>query len=131
MGAASIHPPRGSITVSQHPANLALRFLLELIALWGMGAGGWSVARPPALGLALPLLAAALWGVLRVPGDPGDAPVAVPGGARLLLEALFFAAGVWGFARSGWPLGAAGFGAVVLVHYAFSLDRVARLLGRR
>jgi hypothetical protein len=43
------------------------------------------------LGIGLPLLAMALWGTFRVPGDPGDAPVA----ARLALELVEFGAATW------------------------------------
>ncbi|MEX2373053.1 MAG: DUF2568 domain-containing protein, partial [Dehalococcoidia bacterium] len=74
--------------------NLGLRFLLELAALAGLGLAGWRLAPAPwnwLAVIALPVLAAALWGVFNVPGDPsrsGSAPVIVPGGLRLAVEFL-------------------------------------------
>lgn len=119
--------------MSSHPVNLAVRFLLELsilaaLAYWGWTEHGgvwrfvWAVM--------LPLAAAGLWGTFRVPGDPGDAPVPVPGGVRLLLELALFGAEVALLAAAGRPGWAVGLGAVIVVHYAVSYDRVAWLLSR-
>jgi hypothetical protein len=55
-----------------HPVNLAIRFILELAALVAMGVWGWlqvdGVLRF-VVALAVPIAAAALWGVFAVPGD--------------------------------------------------------------
>lgn len=90
--------------MANHPLNLGLRFLLELLALFAMGYWGWAQH----LGLArffwmigLPLVAAVLWGTLRVPGHPGPAPVAVSGPLRLFLEAVFFGVATWVLFASG------------------------------
>jgi hypothetical protein len=119
--------------MGNHPINLALRFLLELVALFALGYWGWTqhagVARI-LWTIGLPLVAAALWGTFRVPDDPGKAPVPVPGLVRLLLEGLFFGAATWAFYaadRGSWGL---IFGAIVLVHYAVSYDRILWLLQR-
>jgi hypothetical protein len=60
-----------------HPINLALRFLLELAALYFIGRWGWvqydGIWRY-ILAIGLPLVAATIWGVFRVPDD-GGAPV--------------------------------------------------------
>jgi hypothetical protein len=69
-----------------------------------------------------------LWGVFRVPNDPGPAPVAIPGILRLVLELVYFALAVWalydlGAIQLSWILGI-----VVAVHYAISYDRVIRLI---
>lgn len=120
--------------MTNHPLNLALRFLLELIGLFALGYWGWtqhSGAVRWLWMLGLPLLAAALWGVFRVPGDPGAAPVAVPGIVRLLLEAAYFGAAVWALYASGRATWAYALAAVVLIHYAISYDRTARMLGLR
>ncbi len=120
--------------MSKHPANLLLRFLLELAALAGMGVWGWTTqegAWRPILGLGVPLIAAVLWGVFRVPGDPKEAPVAVRGWVRLLLEALFFAGGVGLLVAAGQPVAAGVLGALVLLHYLASYDRVRWLLSQR
>ena len=79
----------------------------------------------------LPLLAAIAWGVFRVPNDPGNAPVAVPGPVRLLIEAAVFGGATWCLYDAGRPALAATFGVVVLLHYIAAYDRVGRMLRRR
>ena len=84
--------------MANHPLNLGIRFLLELCTLaigsmWGWQRGdGWT---KPALAIGIPLLIALLWGTFRVPGDPGKAPVAIPGALRLVLECAVFGFAVW------------------------------------
>jgi hypothetical protein len=80
------------------------------------------------LAIGIPLIAAALWGTFRVDNDPKKAPVAVPGVVRLLLEIVFFAAGVGLLAAANQTTAAAVFGLVVLFHYLISYDRVLWLL---
>lgn len=121
--------------MSQNPLNLAVRFLLEILALFALGA--WARAQfPGALGFVLmvliPLLAATAWGVFNVKGDPsrsGKAPVPVPGAVRLLLELAFFGSATFALFHLnptyGWI-----FGTVTLVHYALSYDRIVWLLKR-
>jgi hypothetical protein len=119
--------------LSANPINLALRFLLELAALLAMGAWGWRQGEGVVrfiLAFGVPLLAAAVWGVFRVPNDPGKAPVVVPGVLRLALELAYFAFAVWalfdiGAQAWGWALGV-----IVVLHYLVSYDRVGRLLGQ-
>ena len=72
-----------------HPANLALRFFLEIAALSGFGAMIWHLFsgwwRPFLLAVVLGGLMA-VWGVFAVPDDPsrsGNAPVPIPGLLRL------------------------------------------------
>jgi hypothetical protein len=117
--------------VSQHPVNLALRFLLELAAWAAMGYWGWArhagVLRF-VLTIGLPLLAMVLWGTFRVPDDPGRAPVPVPGWVRLLLEGANFGLAVWLTIDAGRVALGIAFGAVLLAHYAVSYDRVRWLL---
>jgi hypothetical protein len=119
----------------QH-ANLLLRFLLELCALGGMGALGFQLARGTlryALALLVPVLAAALWGIFAVPGDPsrsGSAPVAVPGWLRLALEAAFFSLGAYGYVVSGARSIAIALACATVLHYAFSIERLRWLLQR-
>jgi hypothetical protein len=121
--------------MSQNPFNLALRFLLEIIALVAIGA--WAKTQfSGALGFVLmivfPLLAAVIWGTFNVKGDPsrsGNAPVPVPGIVRLLLElAVLGSATVALFSINptyGWI-----FGFVTLAHYVLSYDRITWLLKR-
>ncbi|HSO28232.1 MAG TPA: YrdB family protein [Anaerolineales bacterium] len=117
--------------MANHPLNLALRFLLELAGLFAYGYWGWTQHQGWARwawAVGLPVAAALAWGVFRVPGDPGNAPVAAPGWARLLLEVLFFGGAVWALYASGRVLWAASFAVVVLAHYAVSYDRILWLL---
>jgi hypothetical protein len=117
--------------MANNPLNLALRFVLELVALGGLallgstlGDDGWELL--PAIGL--PIAAAAAWGILRVPDDPGPAPVAVPGPVRLALEVVVFGGGVVGFGVAGHTTLALVVGVVMAGHYIVSYDRVLRLL---
>lgn len=120
--------------MGSNPINLALRFLLELIALFALGRWGWMQSDGWlrfVLILGIPVLAALLWGTFAVPGDPsrsGKAPVPVPGVVRLLLELTFFALAATALfatqaATVGWILGVA-----VGLHYALSYDRIRWLL---
>ena len=113
-------------------ANLVFRFLLELSALaatgwWGFGQGGWWAA------IAFPVGLAVVWGVFNVPGDPsrsGKAPVVVPGVLRLAIEFSVFGCG--GFALFDMDQGYLGVGYIVavIVHYAFSHERLKWLINR-
>jgi hypothetical protein len=120
--------------MGSHPINLVIRFLLELSALlamggwgWRQGEGGWRFV----LAMAIPLMAAVLWGVFAVPHDPsrsGAAPIAVPGLLRLVLELTVFGFAIWALsdmdaARLSWALGLA-----VIIHYLASYDRLLWLI---
>ncbi|MCA9823014.1 MAG: YrdB family protein [Dehalococcoidia bacterium] len=118
------------------PLNLSLRFLLELGALSSLGYWGWTAASGwlrPLLAAGLPVAAATLWGVFRVPGDAsasGRAPVAVPGAVRLVLEAALFGGAAVALAAAGAVKAASVFGVLIVTHYAISYDRIRWLLGR-
>ena len=117
--------------MANHPLNLALRFLLELFALFSLGYWGWTQhsGLPRLLWtIGLPLVAAVAWGTLRVPGHPGDAPIAVPGVVRLLLEAVFFGGAIWALYAAGRSTWGLVFGLIVLAHYIASYDYVLELL---
>ena len=122
--------------MGSHPANLALRFLLEITALVAMGYWGWTQhdgAWRFILGIGLPLVAAVLWGTFAVPDDPsrsGQAPVPTPGLIRLLLELAIFAAGVALLFASGQKNLGVILAVLVVAHYALSYDRIQWLLAR-
>jgi hypothetical protein len=102
--------------------NLAVRLLCELgllvaLAVWGVHAGA-GLAGDLVLGLGAPMLAAAVWGLLVAPASRRR--LADP--ARLVVEALLFAAGVVALAAAGYLLVAVGFAAVVAA--TIILDRV-------
>ena len=120
--------------MGSHPVNLAIRFLLELTALAAMGIWGWNLSEVWirfVLMMAIPLLAAAVWGTFAVPKDPsrsGSAPIPIPGLLRLVIEFAFFAFATWifydlGYTRLSWI-----FGSTVIVHYIVSYDRIRCLV---
>ena len=122
--------------MSTHPFNLAVRFILELVALYALGYWGWTQHQGPlrfVFAFGLPLLAAVLRGTFNVPDDPsrsGKAPVPVPGVVRLLLELALFVAAVVALYAADKPGWAALLGGVALIHYGVSYDRIAWLLKR-
>lgn len=117
--------------MGQNPANLVLRFLLELAALWFIGYWGWTQHEGVLrylLAFGLPLLAAVVWGTFRVPGDGGAPRIRVSGVVRLLIETVFFGFATWALFDSrvvttGWI-----FGGLTIFHYAISYDRIGWLL---
>ncbi len=117
--------------MNAHPVNLAVRFLLELAALGIFAAWGWQQSQGWQrwmLAIGLPFAAATIWGIFRVPNDPGPATVAVPGLVRLLTEAVFFGLAVWALhdlkaEKWSWAMLA-----ILLIHYAVSYDRIIWML---
>jgi hypothetical protein len=120
--------------MSNNPINLTLRFILELVMLYCLGYWGWTqhegVVRV-LLGIGVPIIAATLWGVFRVPGYPKDAVVAVPGWVRLLLEWSLFTAATAALYAAGQEQWALIFGVVVILHYVASYDYVLAMLRYR
>ncbi len=118
------------------PWNLALRFGLELAALGGLALAGWHLASGPArvfTVVAVPVVAAVLWGVFNVRDDPsrsGSAPVEVTGLSRLAVELIILGGGMAGFAIAGFTGLAAVIAALTIVHYVASRRRVAWLIDR-
>jgi hypothetical protein len=115
--------------LAQHPANLLLRFSLEIIALVGVGEWGWE--KSIGLGIGLPLLLVVLWMVFSTPGEPGNKKrvlVPIPGWVRLLLEAILFAFALLCFINIGQVILAISVLLALLLHYFWSAERVAWLL---
>lgn len=115
------------------PWNLTLRFVVELVSLVGLGAGGWSLGGAIGLLAAVlaPLLGAAAWGAFNVEGDPsrsGRAPVPVPGSVRLAVEVVVFGAGAVGWVVAGYTAVGATLAAAAVVTTLASFDRVRWLL---
>lgn len=106
------------------PINAAVRLVCELLTVYGIGAGAWVLTDSIVAAVALPVVAATVWGVFRVPDDPGAPPVAVPGPVRLVIEAALFGGGALGlWAALGAPTGLA-FALIVVVHYATARERL-------
>ena len=117
--------------MGQNPLNLALRFFLELAALYFIGYWGWTQHEGPLrylLTFGLPLLAAFIWGVFRVPGDGGAPRVRVSGLVRFLIEIAFFGFATWGLFKAGARTAGWIFGGLTLFHYIISYDRIGWLL---
>jgi hypothetical protein len=115
--------------MSKNPVILASYFFLELAALAGMAYGAWAIH--PILGVLLPVLAAAVWGIFRVPNEPGEPPVRVSGIIRLLIEATFFGLAVFLLYNAGQIMQSLSLGGVVLLIYALSYDRIIRFVKRK
>lgn len=120
-----------------HPVNLALRFILELAALFFFGFWGWSQGSGMlkiVWTVGLPLSMALLWGIFTVPGDPsrsGKAPVPVNGGIRLILELALFFLAFLAILDSDKTFVAAVFIFLVALHYFLSVDRIKWLLDKK
>ena len=116
--------------------NLAIRFVLELTTLFALGSWGYSLTAGPSrylYAIAVPLVAAALWGVFAVEGDPsrsGNTVIPTPGLIRLVLELSFFAAGVWALHTTGRASMATTMAVVVGIHYFAGYQRVLWLFER-
>ncbi|MFE3444091.1 YrdB family protein [Nocardia sp. NPDC059180] len=120
--------------MSLNPAMLAVRLVLELAALTAFGVFGWRAFDSPwkfALVVILPLAAATLWGTFAVPGDPsrgGEAPIAVSGQVRLLVELVVLFGGAAALWAAGLPRWALTFGAILVVYHVIAHDRIRWLI---
>jgi hypothetical protein len=109
--------------------GLALRALMELAIVAGVGWWGHVTIAWPA-GIALALLAAALWALPVTPGDPGhpNGLVRIPGALRLVIEAALLglaAAAIW----TAWNRAAAEtLLTAALLDAVFTWDRLRWLL---
>lgn len=114
--------------------NLALRFILEISALAGLGMAAWKLTPNPGRWVAVvlvPIAAAAAWGTFNVINDPsrsGAAPVEVPGWVRLAIELAVLGAGALAFIAAKRPGVAVGFALLVVIHYIASWNRIEWLL---
>ena len=122
--------------MGSHPINLAIRFLLEIMALVSVGMWGWKQHEGWfrwLLTIGFPILLAITWVTFAVPNDPsrsGSAPIVTPGVVRLALELGIFAFAAWalnniGLTKSSWI-----FGSIVVLHYVASYDRIMWLISQ-
>lgn len=118
--------------------NALLRFLLELTALGLLGRWGFTCSTDPVRRyvwlVAVPLLAAMIWGIFTVPGDPSrgkNGPVRVSGAVRLGIEAVFFGSAIAACHALNATAWAAVFGSLACLQYACANARVRWLLQQR
>jgi hypothetical protein len=100
--------------------------MLIALACWGLHiTENWTRY---ILALAIPVIAAILWGIFRIPNDPKPAPVVTRGVIRLLLEWFLFSLAVWGLYACGYIQLSIIMAVVVLLHYIVSYDRTWAML---
>ncbi|MGD6742208.1 DUF2568 domain-containing protein [Streptomyces sp. BH106] len=117
-----------------HASTLAVRFVLELLALVCFGIWAWGLTSGAlrfVLVAAVPALVAVLWGVFATPDDAsrsGDTVVATPGPLRLLLELAVFFGGAAALYAAGSRAAAITLAGVLVVYHLLAWDRVVWLL---
>jgi len=117
--------------MNTNPINLSVRFLLEIAMLVILGLWGWRLTTAWChyiYVIGIPLNAAILWGIFRIPNDPKPAPVAIPGILRLLLELGLFGLSVWILFDMKYDKLACIIAIIVILHYIISYDRTWAML---
>lgn len=123
--------------MGSNPINLGVRLLLEIGALVGYGYWGWTVSDGLLrylLAIAIPFVAAVVWGTFAVLEDPsrsGKAPVPVSGLLRLIIELIFFALASYALFSMGIKTIAWIYTLTVIAHYILSYDRITWLLEQK
>ena len=114
--------------------DLVVRFALELLLLgayayWGWNIGGGGLAGV-ALGIVLPVVCVAVWGIFGAEGDAtrGQPVIAVPGWLRLWLEAVLIGLAVYAVCTSWSRAAAETLLTAFALHYAMTWERSWRLL---
>lgn len=119
--------------MAYNPVNLALRFLLEMAALFFTGRYFYLEGNT-VFTVITPLAMMTLWAVFAVPGDrsrSGKTVISIDGRLRLFMETLFFALPVILLWKQDDHLLSMIFGLLIIIHYIFSLDRIQWLLQQR
>jgi hypothetical protein len=115
--------------------NFGLHFLLEIFAFVAIGYRGFNsyinTENRILFGIGLPLILAIIWGVFRVPNEPGPAIVAIPGWSRIFLEWSVFSLAIWCLANTGQSSLAWIFAFLVVANYGFMFDWVLSMIARK
>lgn len=117
-----------------HPINLAVRIILEIIALISVGIWGWNKTDSFlkfVLAIGLPILLGAIWGTFAVPDDPsrsGQTVIATSGVIRLVIELGIFTIATLAIYNQGQQKFSYIFAIIVIIHYLISYDRILWLL---
>lgn len=113
--------------------NLALRGGLEFSALVAMSSWAYNLndEKNVAYAIALPVLAASIWGVFAVSDDPsrsGNTVVETAGWLRLVIETSLFIFGAYALHDLGHQKLAYTFTGLTALHYSLAIDRIKWLL---
>jgi hypothetical protein len=120
--------------MGSHPINLAVRFILEIIALISVGIWGWNKTDSFlkfVLAIGLPILLGAIWGTFAVPDDPsrsGQTVIVTSGVIRLVIELGIFTIATLAIYNQGQQKFSYIFAIIVIIHYLISYDRILWLL---
>jgi len=117
--------------MSNHPLNLLIRFLMEIAALVIVTMWGWHFTTDWTrylLAIGLPVVAAIIWGVFRIPNDPKPAPVEVPGIVRLAYELFLFGFATWALHNLHYTMASYIMGATTIISYTAGYDRTLKML---
>lgn len=120
--------------MANNPINLMFRFLLELAALFAYAYWGWTQHEGflrVLLAVGVPIIGGTIWAVFRVPGEPADAPIAVSGRIRLIIEACIFGLAIVLLIQAQAQTAAVILVVLVAIHYGLSYDRVVKHLSAR
>lgn len=122
-----------------HPTALStgqstVRLLVELAALVCWAVAGWQIGGESSfrwpLAIGLPVVAAAVWGTFRVPGDQsanGEAVVPVSGKVRFVIEMGVLLGAALTVGATGRPILGAALALVASMHYSTTPRRTAWL----
>ena len=113
------------------PLNSIGRFLLELVAAYGIGAGLWEATSNWLITGLVVLAALVAWGRFRVPNDPGPAPRPVSGVVRLTIEGVVLIGGGLGLWIAHGATPALIFFGLLAIHYATTPRRLRHVLSFR
>lgn len=118
----------------KHPANLLLRFVLEIVGLVTVAQWAWIQIegwQKYLLGFGVPVAWAIVWGVFGTPGDPirnKKPPVAIPGRIRLGLETFLFLIVIAFMFNMESIFLAIFYGFALVLNYFWSAERLVWLL---
>lgn len=120
--------------LSNHPANLLLRFTLEIVSLVTIGQWAWNAFagwQQYLFVVGIPFCVAVVWGLFGVPDDPmrnRKSMVAIPGRSRFALETFIFLLAIILMINLGNLFLAIFFSVALFFNYLWSADRLIWLI---
>jgi hypothetical protein len=116
--------------MNNHPLNLIVRFLLEIVLIFIFANWGWKNfegVNKYLMSIGLPLLISLVWAVFKVEGDPGKAVLPIQGWLRLTYELFVFVVAAFLLYRfdNKWAF---IFIILSIAHYLASYDRIVLLM---